>query len=57
MHQISYLHALAAGTSCDSVARGAYVVRDTGTHPDVILMGTGSELQIAYDAAEVSGSP
>lgn len=35
------------------VARGGYVLRDaTGGKPDVILIGTGSELQLAFAAAE-----
>ncbi|MEW5315654.1 MAG: hypothetical protein WDW38_007067 [Sanguina aurantia] len=40
-------------TSIEGVAKGAYVIHDTpgSTKPDVILMGTGSELQLAYEAA------
>lgn len=40
-------------TSVEGVAKGAYTIHDTpgSTKPDVILMGTGSELQLAYDAA------
>jgi transketolase len=34
----------------DGVARGAYVLLDTEGTPDVILMGTGSEVQIAVEA-------
>lgn len=34
------------------VARGAYVVKDCDGDPQVILMGTGSELQICIDAQE-----
>jgi transketolase len=35
------------------VQRGAYVLtRDEGGEPDVILIGTGSELQLALDARE-----
>ena len=34
----------------DGVAHGAYVLLDTEGTPDVILMGTGSEVQIAVEA-------
>lgn len=34
----------------DGVARGGYVLADSGGTPQVILMGTGSEVSIAYDA-------
>ena len=38
----------------DAVARGAYVLRDAdGGEPDVILIGTGSEVQVCLDAAEL----
>ncbi|MCW2743052.1 MAG: transketolase [Blastococcus sp.] len=42
-----------AANSADGVARGAYVLADasTGT-PEVILLGTGSEVQIAMAARE-----
>ncbi|HEV2724366.1 MAG TPA: transketolase [Thermoleophilaceae bacterium] len=36
----------------DAIERGAYVLRDTDGDPDVILMGTGSEVSICLDAAE-----
>jgi transketolase len=41
----------------DAIERGAYVVRDAGNgDPDVILIGTGSELGLAMQAAdELSG--
>lgn len=35
------------------VARGAYVLVDTEGTPDVILMGSGSEVSLAVEAAEV----
>jgi len=38
-------------SSADGLHRGAYVLSDDGT-PDVILMGTGSEVQHAVRAAE-----
>ena len=37
----------------DAIERGAYVVRDSdGDEPDVILIGTGSEVGLAMEAAE-----
>ncbi|ESQ39160.1 hypothetical protein EUTSA_v10001334mg [Eutrema salsugineum] len=43
-----------AGTSIESVEKGGYTISDnsTGNKPDVILIGTGSELEIAAQAAE-----
>jgi len=50
-----------AGKARDGVARGGYVLRDASSGaPRVILIGTGSELQLAFRAAEaleVSGVP
>ncbi|KAM7261079.1 hypothetical protein ACFE04_026554 [Oxalis oulophora] len=42
------------GTSIDGVAKGGYTITDnsTGNKPDVILVGTGSELMFAAEAAE-----
>jgi transketolase len=42
------------GTSIDAVAKGGYVVGDFGAADDdhVILIGTGSELQLAVEAAK-----
>ncbi len=34
------------------VAKGGYILKDTEGNPDVILMGTGSEVQYAVTAAE-----
>jgi transketolase len=39
------------GTSADGVARGGYVLVDTDGTPDVLLIGTGSEVQLAVAAA------
>jgi transketolase len=36
----------------DAIERGAYVVQDSDGEPDVILIGTGSELGLAMEAAE-----
>jgi transketolase len=40
------------GTSAEKVARGAYVLSDTDD-PELILIGTGSELRLCVAAAEV----
>ncbi|GMH22514.1 hypothetical protein Nepgr_024357 [Nepenthes gracilis] len=42
------------GTSVEGVERGGYIISDnsSGNKPDVILMGTGSELEIAANAAD-----
>ena len=40
------------GTRVDGVAKGGYIVVDCGCdHPDLILMATGSELELAVQAA------
>ncbi|WJZ02712.1 transketolase [Corynebacterium freiburgense] len=36
----------------EGVARGGYVLVEGSTNPDIILMGTGSEVQLAVAAAE-----
>ncbi|MGH9179181.1 MAG: transketolase [Acidimicrobiales bacterium] len=36
----------------DDVARGAYVLHQGGSDPDVVLIGTGSEVHVCLDAAE-----
>jgi transketolase len=42
------------GTSAEGVARGGYILGDDGgTQPDVILIGTGSEVQIAVAAQKI----
>ncbi|CDO97702.1 unnamed protein product [Coffea canephora] len=43
-----------AGTSIEGVAKGGYIISDnsSGNKPDVILIGTGSELEIAAKAAD-----
>ena len=42
------------GTSIENVERGGYIITDNsnGNKPDVILVGTGSELEIAAEAGE-----
>ncbi|PKU63592.1 Transketolase, chloroplastic [Dendrobium catenatum] len=42
------------GTSIEGVEKGGYIVSDnsSGNKPDLILMGTGSELEIAVKAAD-----
>ncbi|MBM7775268.1 transketolase [Actinokineospora baliensis] len=37
----------------EGVAKGAYVLHDTEGTPDIVLIGTGSELQIAVEARTV----
>jgi transketolase len=39
----------------ENFKRGAYVVRDVGGKPDVVLVATGSEVNLALAAAEKSG--
>ncbi|EES10537.1 hypothetical protein BDA96_06G037600 [Sorghum bicolor] len=41
------------GTSVDAVSKGGYIISDnsSGNKPDFILIGTGSELEIAENAA------
>jgi transketolase len=39
--------------SADGAIKGAYTVLDTDGTPDAILIGTGSEVQICLDAAEL----
>ncbi|CAN4097368.1 unnamed protein product [Withania somnifera] len=43
-----------AGTSIEGTAKGGYIISDnsSGNKPDVILIGTGSELEIAVKAAD-----
>ncbi len=41
-----------AGSSIDAVARGAYIVSDSLDLPDLILIGTGSEVSLCVTAAE-----
>ncbi len=44
--------ARAAGAARDGVGRGAYVLRPESGPLQVVLLGTGSELQVAVEAAE-----
>lgn len=44
--------ARAAGAARDGVGRGAYVLRPEPAPLQVVLLGTGSELQVAVEAAE-----
>ncbi len=41
-----------AGTSIEGVTKGGYTVVDSEGTPDIILMGTGSELSLCVTAAE-----
>lgn len=40
------------GCSAEGVEKGAYIVHGGDAKPDVIIIGTGSELPMAIDAAE-----
>jgi transketolase len=40
------------GTSIEGTTKGAYIVHGGDAKPDVILIGTGSELMLAIDAAK-----
>jgi len=43
-----------AGTSAEGVARGGYVLAEASSgSPEVVLVGTGSEVQLAVDAREI----
>jgi transketolase len=41
-----------AGTSIEGVTKGGYIISDSEGTPDLILIGTGGELQLAVKAAE-----
>jgi len=41
-----------AGTSIEGVAKGAYILSDSEGTPDIILIGTGGELQLCAGAAD-----
>jgi transketolase len=41
------------GSSIENTAKGAYVLSDSDGTPDIILIGTGSEVQLCVKAAEV----
>ncbi|MFL5857144.1 MAG: transketolase [Solirubrobacteraceae bacterium] len=42
-----------AGVPEDAIARGAYVLKDSDGEPDLILMGTGSEVHQAHEAVNL----
>jgi transketolase len=46
------LPVLEGTAGADGVARGAYVLRATAGDPDVVLLGTGSEVSLCVEAAE-----
>ncbi|MBF0539775.1 MAG: transketolase [Nitrospirae bacterium] len=39
-------------SSCDGLKRGAYILADSGAHPELILIAAGSEVHLAIDAYE-----
>ncbi|MCU0533308.1 MAG: transketolase [Hydrococcus sp. Prado102] len=41
------------GSSIENTAKGAYVLSDSDGTPDIILIGTGSEVQLCVQAADV----
>jgi len=41
------------GTDAEGVARGGYVLADTEGEPDVVLIATGSEVQLAVEARKI----
>jgi len=41
------------GTRDAAVSRGAYILKDSGGTPDLILIATGSEVSLAVDAAKL----
>jgi transketolase len=41
------------GTNVEGVARGGYVLGDEADDPDVVLIATGSEVQLAVEAAKL----
>ena len=43
------------GGSIEGTAKGGYTIHEGAAKPDVILMGTGSEQQLAYDVASRFG--
>jgi transketolase len=42
-----------AGVPADAIERGAYVLADSDGEPDLILMGSGTEVHIANDARKL----
>jgi transketolase len=42
-----------AGVPADAIERGAYVLRDSDGDPELILIGTGSEVHQAHEAAKL----
>ncbi|HYB80696.1 MAG TPA: transketolase [Mycobacterium sp.] len=41
------------GTSAEGVARGGYILGDGADEPDVVLIATGSEVQLAVEAQKI----
>jgi len=48
----SLAHQERSATQVADIARGAYILRHTDGKPDLILIATGSEVQLAQDAAK-----
>ncbi len=45
-------HQVRDGETLANISKGGYVLRDSGGQPDIILIATGSEVQLAVAAAE-----
>src|SRR4051812_10179668 len=41
------------GVPSDAIERGAYVLKDSDGEPDLILMGSGTEVHVAHDALKL----
>lgn len=52
----SLAHQTRDASQIADVAKGGYVLRDTDGAPDAIIIATGSEVQLAVDAAELLSS-
>ena len=42
-----------AGVPADAIERGAYVLKDADGDPELILMGSGTEVHVAHDALKI----
>jgi transketolase len=40
------------GVSADKVAKGGYVIWESGQHPEILFISSGSEVSLAIDAAK-----
>src|SRR4051812_9369879 len=42
-----------SGVDAEAISRGAYVLKDCDGEPELILMGSGTEVHVAHDAFEI----